>query len=490
MPYSSVGELPPSVRGTLDEQGQKCWMKAFNKSLEKGDERFAWKAAWHFVAGKPDSRYMSGILSRDVVDDQHERLKQSTVVKEFNDLIWDYGASIHDTHSNRSIGVWFDGELEVGSDGVEQVRAYGMAYKGKPYYDEFWDNVQSKKIKHLSIGIMKIDPKYKCEDNQCWKQIDNLQVFEGSAVGRSSCPGTGIDTVNFSAKGYAEELAMGMEVELEHGTVNPETNITDDDPILTKKIAQAHIKEIPDYYTRLTEMEKKAMTEKSEGTETEQSPEAAETAMSNKDSLGLGDAGVEALQKLLAGQAEANKRLADLDSKLSSHILEEKQEKMTENPDGTPKEGAPPPGEAPKGEEKVGDTESQPEDKEKANKSAEEPPVKEEMSNKAVEPPFAPSNPASIDDIHPESMKEDVKPIDPETLRKQAEFAEIEALKGKQEMAEKEGATTPRPEGAAQDQGVKRVDSLSELLNDPAKLRSMSAMDIERFVDKYSKGEI
>jgi hypothetical protein len=49
-----------------------------------------------------------------------------------------------------------------------------------------------------------------------------------------------------------------MDVELEHGTANPETNITDDDPIKTGKIALAHLSEFPDYYIRLDKLEKEA----------------------------------------------------------------------------------------------------------------------------------------------------------------------------------------------------------------------------------------
>jgi len=52
-----------------------------------------------------------------------------------------------------------------------------------------------------------------------------------------------------------EQFRMGMDVELEHGTVDPNTNVTNDDPLLTAKIALAHLNEIRDYYTRLYEME-------------------------------------------------------------------------------------------------------------------------------------------------------------------------------------------------------------------------------------------
>ena len=48
-----------------------------------------------------------------------------------------------------------------------------------------------------------------------------------------------------------EQFRMGLDVELEHGARDPETNVTGDDPILTGKIALAHLREFPDYYTRL-----------------------------------------------------------------------------------------------------------------------------------------------------------------------------------------------------------------------------------------------
>ena len=49
-----------------------------------------------------------------------------------------------------------------------------------------------------------------------------------------------------------------FDVELEHGTHDPETDVTGDDPIVTGKIALAHLREFPDYYTRLAVMEGEA----------------------------------------------------------------------------------------------------------------------------------------------------------------------------------------------------------------------------------------
>jgi len=55
-----------------------------------------------------------------------------------------------------------------------------------------------------------------------------------------------------------EQFRLGLEVELEHGTHDAETDVTHDDPILTGRIAWAHLKELPDYYTRLAVMEAEA----------------------------------------------------------------------------------------------------------------------------------------------------------------------------------------------------------------------------------------
>ena len=61
----------------------------------------------------------------------------------------------------------------------------------------------------------------------------------------------GIDWSQFDV----EQFRMGLDVELEHGRHDPATDVTGDDPMITGKIALAHLKEFPDYYTRLARME-------------------------------------------------------------------------------------------------------------------------------------------------------------------------------------------------------------------------------------------
>jgi hypothetical protein len=66
-----------------------------------------------------------------------------------------------------------------------------------------------------------------------------------------------------SAPFDVEQFRRGMEVELEHGLHDLLTNVTDDDPVVTGKIALAHLNEFSDYYTRLEQMEEDARRQSS-----------------------------------------------------------------------------------------------------------------------------------------------------------------------------------------------------------------------------------
>ena len=47
-----------------------------------------------------------------------------------------------------------------------------------------------------------------------------------------------------------KEFLDGINIELEHGTINPKTNVTNNDLITTAKIALAHLNEFPNYYNK------------------------------------------------------------------------------------------------------------------------------------------------------------------------------------------------------------------------------------------------
>jgi DNA-directed RNA polymerase alpha subunit len=81
---------------------------------------------------------------------------------------------------------------------------------------------------------------------------EHISADEARAAGEAI--GIDWDTSQFDV----EQFRIGMEVELEHGTQDLETNVTDDDVTVTAKIARAHLNEFPDYYTRLAVMEAEA----------------------------------------------------------------------------------------------------------------------------------------------------------------------------------------------------------------------------------------
>jgi hypothetical protein len=55
-----------------------------------------------------------------------------------------------------------------------------------------------------------------------------------------------------------EQFRRGLDVELEHGLCDPDTNVTHNDPLTTGKITLAHLREFPDYYDRLEKLEDEA----------------------------------------------------------------------------------------------------------------------------------------------------------------------------------------------------------------------------------------
>ena len=78
----------------------------------------------------------------------------------------------------------------------------------------------------------------------------HFNTEEAKQIGES----LGIDWSEYDV----EQYRMGLDVELEHGLVDIHTNVTNDDPVITGKIALAHLNEFSDYYTRLEKMEKEA----------------------------------------------------------------------------------------------------------------------------------------------------------------------------------------------------------------------------------------
>jgi hypothetical protein len=87
-------------------------------------------------------------------------------------------------------------------------------------------------------------------------------TVEGVRIGFSAEQAVAVATelgIDFDVTPFdLEQFRRGMEVELEHGRRDPITDVTHDDPIVTGKIAWAHLREMPDYYDRLDAMERES----------------------------------------------------------------------------------------------------------------------------------------------------------------------------------------------------------------------------------------
>jgi len=82
------------------------------------------------------------------------------------------------------------------------------------------------------------------------KSKKHFSAAEAKKIGKK----LGIDWGKFDI----EQFRMGLDVELEHGLRDAHTNVTNDNPLMTGKIALAHLNEFSDYYTRLAKLEKEA----------------------------------------------------------------------------------------------------------------------------------------------------------------------------------------------------------------------------------------
>ena len=107
---------------------------------------------------------------------------------------------------------------------------------------------------HTDPSMLLIQGKVKIVWNACYS-IDlvdskHFTIEEAKRIGGA----LGVDWSKFDV----EQFRMGLDVELEHGIRDLQTNVTHDNEIITGKIALAHLNEFPDYYTRLEKMEKEA----------------------------------------------------------------------------------------------------------------------------------------------------------------------------------------------------------------------------------------
>lgn len=114
----------------------------------------------------------------------------------------------------------------------------------------FFKKIKYKKMNRTSSKKSKFQTRAIFKDSES----NNFKFTEKDGEKISKELGINFDKVKYSL----EEFTYGMNIELEHGTSNLKTNLTNDDPLLSGKIALAHLNEFPDYYIRLQKLESAA----------------------------------------------------------------------------------------------------------------------------------------------------------------------------------------------------------------------------------------
>ena len=117
----------------------------------------------------------------------------------------------------------------------------------------------SHKVLHLADRPVVVIPARRRPRRLTMTGTRSFTAEQARSVGES----IGIDWA--SAPFDLEQFRRGMDVELEHGSHDPATDVTGDDPIVTGKIALAHLNEFADYYTRLDRMEAEAERDAADG---------------------------------------------------------------------------------------------------------------------------------------------------------------------------------------------------------------------------------
>lgn len=145
---------------------------------------------------------------------------------------------------------------------LSAVEKYRNIRAGIPnrYYRDMVFEILTDEMKHADkYNYLISQNTYKCAENGMMRTDFMAAVPKMSFSASEAAKIAKQLGIDFSKEKFdIQQFTMGLNVELEHGLRDPETNVTGNDPILTGKIALAHLREFPDYYTRLARLEEEA----------------------------------------------------------------------------------------------------------------------------------------------------------------------------------------------------------------------------------------
>ena len=169
---------------------------------------------------------------------QEEQKPKKSVADSIGEMIISFGGAISEIFNDPELK---EQAKEFGKSAANSAKTLGNRFKDEEVKAKFRDAGKAAQVFGRSIADSFKDDK---------RVKRHFTAAEAKQIGES----LGIDWSKFDI----EQFCMGLDVELEHGKVNPYTNVTNDDPVMIGKITMAHLNEFPDYYTRLDKMEKEA----------------------------------------------------------------------------------------------------------------------------------------------------------------------------------------------------------------------------------------
>jgi rubrerythrin len=156
---------------------------------------------------------------------------------------------------------YIDGIRKAFFGELNAMERYRIIMAGLPYryYRDMVFEILTDEMEHadkynyiLNLNVEKPPIGGMTLENSAPKAITKFTPQEAAQI--ASALGIDFNKVKFDLN----QFTMGVNTELEHGRKYNPTNVTGDDPITTGKIALAHLREFPDYYTRLAKLEQEA----------------------------------------------------------------------------------------------------------------------------------------------------------------------------------------------------------------------------------------
>ncbi|MFA7143065.1 MAG: hypothetical protein WC175_03690 [Candidatus Dojkabacteria bacterium] len=217
---------------------QKKWMKSFNSVVRKSKTKCAYRdavfKAWQELKDSEGCRYFAGFVSTEDLDKQNDVVESNMALDRIMKHI-NRGGTMIDTHSNRTVGSFFHAEKKIAKSGKPGVYAYGVIYRGEPYFDGAWENIKKSVTcpdcngvrAGFSIGGFAIDAPTICDANGCHRVIKDMSIHEISICQTPANNASVYYEVNVLAKSDKEMDDMNREINKELREDSPSEDVVE-----------------------------------------------------------------------------------------------------------------------------------------------------------------------------------------------------------------------------------------------------------------------